>query len=122
MSENQQEGAKNAIAENEQKVVITGKDCRAALEYWEHFKIPQPAALVKAIENFEKDGSFANQVEIKYQVCKALVESDHESFKDEMFTKILTECRKVLYSLQFDRDLDTTLTTTANQSNTSNTA
>lgn len=97
------------VAVETPKVVISGEDCKAAADFWKHFEIPMPVELESALNAFEKDPTIRNQDEVKFHLCKAMVESNHEAFKDEVFTKILEECSQVTYQMAFERDLESTL-------------
>jgi hypothetical protein len=98
-----------ATDEKENKVVVSAEDCSAALDFWKHFNIPLPTSLEKAVEAFSKDPSFLNQEAVKLELCKAISTTDHEAFRDEMFSKIVEECGGVAYDMTFDRELDETL-------------
>lgn len=92
------------------KVVISSDDCVAALDFWKQFDIPMLPEFEQAVHTFRDNPTFENQQELKYQLCKAITTTDHEAFNDEMFKKIRQECETALYNMQFDRDLEQTLT------------
>lgn len=94
----------------DEKVVISARDCQSALDFWRHFNIPVPTDLHKAVELFTEDPCFSNQEKVKFEVCKAISTSDHAAFKDDYFTKIVEECAAVAYSMTFDQDLEKSLT------------
>lgn len=96
--------------EKEKKVVISAEDCNAALDFWRHFNIPIPPELQASFDLFAKDPSYVNQQGVKLNICKAISESSHEAFKDDMFSKILEECSGVTYEMQFDKELEDTVT------------
>jgi hypothetical protein len=102
---------KNQSGEAQKEVVISADDCRAALDFWSHFEIPMTSELQKAMDDFAQNPSLENQDQVKLEVCRAISGTDHPAFKDEMFQKIVEECSNVLYDMQFDRDLEATLTT-----------
>lgn len=95
--------------EKEKKVVISPEDCNAALDFWKHFNIPIPAELQAALDAFAADSSFANQEKVKLEVCRAISTTDHEAFKDDMFSKIVEECAGVTFEMQFDQDFEHTV-------------
>lgn len=97
------------MAEKDTTVVISPEDCNAALDFWRHFNIPIPQALQDAFDTFAKDVTFPNQEKVKLEICRAISETDHEAFKDEMFKKIVEECAGVTFDMQFDKDLEKTL-------------
>lgn len=107
MSEQQ----KNTIGEEDKTVLVSGEDCLSALDFWRHFNIEIPANLQAAVDAFSKDPTFENQEKVKLEVCKAISETQHEAFKDEMFSRIVEECAGVTFDMQFDTDLEDTLTT-----------
>lgn len=99
----------NGLQEKENKVVISPEDCNAALDFWRHFEIPISAGLQSAMDSFAADPSFDNQQKVKLEVCRAISETDHEAFKDEMFKRIVEECAGVTFNMQFDKDFETTV-------------
>lgn len=94
----------------EKKVVISPEDCNAALDFWRHFNIPIPANLQTALDKFAADPSFDNQEKVKFEVVHAIATTEHEAFKDEMFQKIVQECEGISFDMQFDKDLEETVT------------
>lgn len=93
--------------EKDSKIVISPEDCNAALDFWRHFNIPIAPGLQSAIDSFALDCSFENQERIKLEVCRAIAETDHEAFKDEMFAKIVEECSDITFDMQFDKEFET---------------
>jgi hypothetical protein len=93
----------------ESKVTVTPEECRAALDFWTHFKIPAPQSLVDAIERFSQNPTLENQDIMKLEICKSIAETDHEAFKDQMFQQIVQECAGVSFEMQFDKDVEKTL-------------
>lgn len=109
---NDQDAAGEVLAEIKREVVITAEDCNAAFDFWKHFKIPPIPGLKESIDAFAAEPTFENQQQIKYYICKAIAETDHEAFKDPLFEKIVAECADVGFDMQFDKDLEKALTTT----------
>jgi hypothetical protein len=105
------EPEKNALQEVLKTVAITPEDCSGAADFWTHFEVPMPQALKDAFATFAKEPTFENQQIVKLEVCRAIGYTDHEAFKDEMFTEIVEECRNVTYDMGFDKELEATLTT-----------
>jgi hypothetical protein len=91
-------------------VVITAEDCNSALDFWRHFNIPIPADLQTAIERFSADPSFSNQEAVKREVCLAIVTSQHEAFRDDIFNSLREECQDTMFDLSFEKDLEEALT------------
>lgn len=100
----------DALIEKDTKVVISPEDCNAALDFWKHFEIPITAGMQTAFDLFAKEPTFENQEKIKLEVCRAIAETDHEAFKDEMFQRIVEECSGVTFDMQFDKDFEATVT------------
>jgi hypothetical protein len=98
--------------EEEKKVVVTPDDVRGALDFFKHFEIAYPQSLQDAVDNFVGNQTFENQQRLKYELCKTMATSEHEAFKDEMFQKIIKEVTEVSYDMQFDYDLERTLSET----------
>lgn len=99
----------DALLEKDTKVVISPEDCSAALDFWRHFDIPISEGLQSALDIFAKDVTFENQQKLKLEICKAISETEHEAFKDEMFQRIVEECAGVSFDMQFDKDFETTV-------------
>ena len=99
------------VEEKENKVVISPEDCNAALDFWRHFNIPIPSNLQDAFDMFAKDPTFENQNKVKLEICRAISQTDHEAFKDDMFSKIVDETAAVTFEMQFDKDFENTVTT-----------
>lgn len=94
---------------NERLIPVTPEDAIGALDFWHHFKIPIPSAMQAAFDNFIKDPTYENVQELKLQVTTAIATSDHEAFKDEIFSKIYKECVAVSYDMSFERQIQSTL-------------
>jgi len=89
------------------KVTIGVEDVKSIREYFKHFEINLPSSLAKALDVFEKDGSqtIENQNFLKLQLCKTMLKSDHETFKDQMFDVVKETANEAVYNLQFDFDV-----------------
>ena len=99
----------NPLQEVSKNVAITPEDCAGAADFWTHFEVPMPPELKEAFAKFSKEPTYANQQEVKHQVCKAIGYTEHEAFNDEMFKEIVEECRNVTYDMGFDTALESTL-------------
>lgn len=106
------------VQEKKNKIVVSPEDCFAGLDFWKHFNIPIPAALEQAMNDFKENQTFENQQRIKLELCRAISQTDHDAFKDEMFQKIIVETESVTYDMQFERDLEDTLTVPKEESQT----
>lgn len=110
MSDQKQMDNDEALKDATRQVVISGDDTKAATDFWRHFEIPMAPELQQAIDRFIADEQFENQDELKFQLCKAIATTDHDAFKDDMFKKIVEECKNVMFNMGFDRDLEKELT------------
>jgi len=90
-------------------ILVASEDAKAALDFWQHFKVPLSEQLQKAVENFANDPTHKNQDLMKLEFCKAISSTPHEAFTDDMFTKIVEECGSVAYDMTFDKELEETL-------------
>lgn len=90
----------------ENKVVVTPEDAKAAFEFWHQFQVPVMPGLKEAFEKFQADPTFDNQQHLKLMVCKAVATTEHDCFKDETFKKVAEECAEVAYDMEFDRDFE----------------
>lgn len=97
------------MSSKDKVVVITPDDCKAALEFWKHFKIPIPQDLSDSFSTFIADPSYENQLKVKFHLTKSIATSDHEAFKDEMFQQVVAECATVAYEMAFESQLEETL-------------
>jgi hypothetical protein len=109
MSEQENE-KDDTLQEVTRKVVITPEDVAGAADFWTHFDIPMPPELKVAFDNFCANPSIEAQDEVKLQITRAIHNTDHEAFKDEMFQEIVAECGQVEYDMTFDKELERTLT------------
>lgn len=101
--ESQQENSKEKL------IPVTPEDAIGALDFWHHFKIPIPPAMQTAFDNFIKEPTYENVQELKLQVTTAIATSNHEAFKDEIFSKIYKECAAVSYDMSFEKQIQSTL-------------
>jgi hypothetical protein len=98
------------VPDPKRQVVITPEDCEAAFEFWDHFQIPKIPELQESLTAFKAEPTFENQKKILMAVTKAIGFTDHEAFKDEIFTKIVPECRAEYANLAFDEEIKKVLT------------
>jgi len=102
--------SKNENDEVKEKITITNEDCLSVYKYCEHFKVPMADSLKNALQKFEKDNSYKNQLEIKLEMCKWILSSDHENFKDSLWEAPKKSAEALVFDLQFDKDLNDELT------------
>ena len=93
----------------ERMIPVTPEDAAGALDFWHHFNIPIPPAMQAAFDNFMKNPTYENVQELKLQVTTAIATSDHEQFKDEIFSKIYKDCAAVSYDMAFEKQMRETL-------------
>lgn len=105
MSDNTEQN-ENLEQEVDRTVTVTPEDALAALDFWNHFKIPVPAPMQEAFNAFMKDPTFENQQVMKLKVTEAICSTDHEAFKDDVFRKIVEECNGVAYEMSFEEQLE----------------
>jgi len=96
---------KEHSGEVQNKVNISPEDCDAVKKYCSHFGVPGSLDLDKAVEAFKAAPTFENQQNIKLEVCKWIIEGNHESFKDSLWDAPKKAAEEVVYDLQFDKDL-----------------
>lgn len=101
------------MEESQEKVVLATKDDISNIEnFFSHFKLPLPKYLQDQIdvwksnpEGFNED----NQKEMVAALSRAVLESDHEIFSNDVWKGILKECDETYYNSQFDKDLQEAL-------------
>ncbi len=94
----------------EEKVVLSSEDIKNVNEYFKHFSIPMPNYLEESLNKFNESQTLENQKFLKLQICKVLIESQHESFRDQMFDTVKETANKARYDLQFEFDVKDELT------------
>lgn len=95
----------NGTDEVKNKVTISNEDCANVFKYASHFKVPLTPGLEAALNKFSADNSFDNQLQVKLEMCKWMLSSDHESFTDSLWDAPKKAAESVVFDLQFDRDL-----------------
>lgn len=98
--------------EDKNQVVITPEDVAECAKFFKFFEIPTHPELTKALEAFQKDPTFFNQNELKFQLSEIITKSDHPVFADEVFAQVKPECAEVNENLAFERELEKQLTST----------
>ena len=96
--------------EKKNKVTISNDDCDNVKKYCDHFGVPSSDGLNTALANFKEDNSFDNQLDIKLEICKWMLECKHESFTDSLWDAPKKSANEVVFDLQFDKDLKTEFT------------
>jgi len=91
------------------QIVISVDDCRNVREYGKHFGVPIPEELEEALEKFINEQTFENQQDVKLEMCKWMLNSEHESFQDELWSEPKELAKEATFNLQFDKDVQDTL-------------
>jgi len=91
------------------KITISSDDCDNVKKYCDHFGVPSSPELDAALAAFKANNTFENQMEIKLEICKWMLSCDHASFKDNLWNAPKKAAEGVVYDLQFDKDLQETL-------------
>lgn len=104
------------------KVTISNEDCANVVKYAQHFKVPLSPELEAALNKFNADNSYENQLDIKLEMCKWMLTSNHESFQDSLWDAPKKAAESVVFNLQFDRDLKQVLSKSDDTTGTDDTA
>jgi hypothetical protein len=98
--------SENNNGEVDRSIPVTGEDCDNVRNYSLHFGVNLTDELKNAMEEFEKDQtSYEKMIDFKRELCKWLVECNHESFKDPLWEHPTDAAKDILYDLQFDKDV-----------------
>lgn len=101
------------MQEETNKVVINQEDIKNIEDFFNHFRIEIPSYLQTELEVFKNDPNnytYDKQCKLKTELAHAIVSSDHELFKDDLFANVIKNCNKEWFDAQFDRDLVDTFT------------
>lgn len=96
----------------ERRVVVNQEDVKNIEDFFNHFRIPIPDFLKTQLDKFKNSPesyTYDDQCLLKTELARAIASSDHELFKDELFTNVLNNCSKEWYDAQFNRDLEEAL-------------
>ena len=108
--------------QEEKKVVVNQEDIQNIEDFFKHFRIPIPNYLQQQIDVFKQDPNnytYDKQCVLKSELAHAISESDHELFKDELFSNVIKNCAKEWYDTQFNRDLESALSENQDSSESS---
>lgn len=97
-------------SEEQNKVTCTAEDSENVREYSKHFKVDLTPELKVALDSFEKDPTYENQMEFKLQISKWMLDTPHESFKDDLWNAPKKAAQDAVFDLQFDKDVKEVLT------------
>jgi hypothetical protein len=105
----------NQTDELKNKVTISNEDCANVMKYASHFNVPLTQELQNSLDKFISDNSFENQLEIKLEMCKWMLSSNHDSFQDSLWDAPKKAAESVVFNLQFDKDVKDVLTKSDDQ-------
>jgi hypothetical protein len=105
----------NQTDEVKNKVTISNEDCANVMKYASHFNVPLTQELQNSLDKFISDNSFENQLEIKLEMCKWMLSSNHDSFQDSLWDAPKKAAESVVFNLQFDKDVKDVLTKSDDQ-------
>ena len=105
----------NQTDEVKNKVTISNEDCANVMKYASHFNVPLTQELQNSLDKFISDNSFENQLEIKLEMCKWMLSSNHDSFQDSLWDAPKKAAESVVFNLQFDKDIKDVLTKSDDQ-------
>jgi hypothetical protein len=92
------------------KVVLDKADVENIREYANYYEAELPKDLDMAIDQFLADATFESQQGVKLALCKWIIESDNKSFIDDMWKTPKEASKKIVFDMQFDKDVNDTLT------------
>jgi hypothetical protein len=101
-------GEKIVGDEAESKTLVTMEDVKNVRDFFDHFKIEMPQYLtdhLAAMENAENIDEKLHD-EMRVQVARAIAESEHEIFKDQLFEEVIPNCQKAWFDRQFSEDFE----------------
>lgn len=101
----------NEKGELEKRVTITNEDLDNVRNYSLHFGIDMVPELEQAMQNFQNNPTFENQMDFKLELCKWMTSSKNESWQDKLWEKPLENASDAMFNLQFEKDLKEELTT-----------
>lgn len=100
--------------EAESKTLVTIEDVKNVRDFFDHFKIDMPQYLSDHLNNMENADSITEELhdEMRVQVARAITESEHEIFKDQLFEEVIPNCEKAWFDRQFSDDFEEAMDTT----------
>jgi len=93
------------------KVLINQEDIKNIEDFFNHFRIEIPNFLQAELDVFKNNPDEYNldkQAKLKSELGHAIISSDHELFKDDLFVNVMKNCNKEWFDTQFDRDINNT--------------
>jgi len=102
--------------DSENKVTCSAEDSENVRQYSKHFNVALTPELDAALDAFEKEPTYENQKEFKLQISKWMLETDHESFKDDLWNAPKKAAEDAVFDLQFDKDVKEEFTVDSEES------
>lgn len=109
-----------------EEVTTDIEDCNNVKDFFYHFKIDMPDYLSNAIQDYENElkkspaiikedynkekNLIEHQNNFRVALCRAMVESNHPLFKDELFKTVITNSDQVVFTSNFDKQISEALT------------
>lgn len=102
------------MTQENEKVIVSSEDTDNVRNYSVHFGVPLTPELSAAMDAFDQDQSFRNMQMFKLELCKWLLSSQHESFKDPLWNHPKSRAEGIVFDLQFEKDVEDVLSTKTN--------
>lgn len=95
----------NENGEIERKVPVSEEDVENVLNYGLNFGVQVGPELMAAMDKFKSNQSYENFLDFKLEICKWLINSNHESFEDSLWDHPKEAAKDIVFDLQFDKDI-----------------
>lgn len=96
--------------EVQRKIPVSDEDRDNVINYAKNFGVDMPEELQAAMEKFIDDPTnYDIMLDFKLELCKWLVECNHESFADSLWDHPKEAARDIIWDLQFDKDVQAEL-------------
>jgi hypothetical protein len=98
--------------EQQNKVVITHEDVKNVKDFFSHFNIPLAEYLTTTLNEIEnaEEVTLELQDKMRINIARAIFESEHEIFKDDLFSEVIPNCEKAWFDAQFSQDFEDAMT------------
>lgn len=95
----------NENGEVEKKIPVSEEDCENVKNYCANFGVEVSDSLQAAMDKFTADQTYENMIDFKLEICKWLIECEHESFQDSLWDHPKEAAKDIVFDLQFDKDV-----------------
>ena len=115
MNDDKQANKEGVVIGQMNEITIDPEETKHAREFFKEFGIPIPDSMEKAMTEFMeagKDKTLDAQRRIKLfnnfrnELCNAMVTSEHEVFKDEIWNEVKENSKQILFDYHFDNQVD----------------